>query len=193
MRSIRRRTKTSARSPSNAPAAAPVELQERAQPIARGRRQLRALERGLERGDHVELAAPGDRRAAGEVDRAELDRRPGQRADDRGGVVRIGERAQPGDRVADLGTAEEGGRPGAPERDVPLLERGGDQPALARGGAGEDADVLGPALPDASRLLDLAGDRLRLGPLVGAAPEPDRRLLDPRRPAATGGIGNASR
>ena len=54
-----------------------VELEELADPVARLRRDLRALERGLERGDHVELAPPGDRRAAGQVDRAQLDRAAG--------------------------------------------------------------------------------------------------------------------
>ena len=44
---------------------------------------LRTLERSLECRDHVELAAPRDRRAAGKVGGAKLDRRPGQGADHR--------------------------------------------------------------------------------------------------------------
>ena len=41
--------------------------------------------------------------AAGEVDRAQLDRRAGERAHDGAGVGRVGEQAQPGEHVADLG------------------------------------------------------------------------------------------
>ena len=54
-------------------------------------RELRALERGLQRRDHVELAPPRDRRAPRQVAGAQLDRRPGQRADDRRGVAGVGQ------------------------------------------------------------------------------------------------------
>ncbi len=85
----------------------PVELEEALDPLARLGLDLRALERRLAGGDHVELAPPRDRRQPREVDRAQLDRRPGQRPRRGGRVVGVGEHPQPGDRVADLGAAEE--------------------------------------------------------------------------------------
>ena len=60
-----------------------VELEEAEDPLARLGRQLRRLGRGDERADHVELAPPRDLHAAREVDRAQLDRRAGERAHDR--------------------------------------------------------------------------------------------------------------
>ena len=103
-----------------------VELEERDDPLARLGRDLRRLQRGAERGDHVELAPARDLGAAGEVDRAQLDRRARQRAHDRAGVAGIDQQPQPGQQVAHLGALEErrrarrGGRarraPRAPRR-----------------------------------------------------------------------------
>ena len=98
--------------------------------------------------------------------------------------VGVGEHPQPGERVADLGALEEGGVAGEAERHAALLERGGDQPALAPADAGDHADALGRHLAGGEQVLDLAGDRLRLRALVLAAPEPDRRPS--ARPAGSG-------
>ena len=65
-----------------------VELEEGLDPLARLGRDLRALQRRLAGGDHVDLAPPGDRRQPRQVGRAQLDRRPGQRPRRRGRVVR---------------------------------------------------------------------------------------------------------
>ncbi len=70
-------------------------------------------------------------RAPGQVDRAQLHRRAGQRPDRGRRVVGVGEHPQPRDRVADLGAMEERRSPGEPVGDVALLERCRDQPALS--------------------------------------------------------------
>ena len=67
---------------------------------------LRRLGRGGERGDHVELAPARDLHAARDVDRAQLDRRPRERAHDGAGVARVDEQPQPGEDVLDLGALE---------------------------------------------------------------------------------------
>ena len=98
------------------------------------------------------------------------------------GVGRVGEQAQPGDHVAHLRPLEEGAGAGEPERDAPLLERGGDASARlapARGTAITQIS-LGLHLAGGEQLLDVARDRLGLGPLVRAAPEADPR----RRPGS---------
>ena len=102
-----------------------VELEEHADPLARLGRDLRGLGRGGERADHVEFAAPRDLRAAGDVDRAQVDRRPGERAHDGGGVGGVGEQPQPGEHVADLRALEERGLADQLVRDGALLERDG--------------------------------------------------------------------
>ncbi len=119
-----------------------VQPQERLDPVARLRRQLRALERRLERRNHVELAPAGDRRDLREIDRAQVDRRARQRPDDRGSVGGIGEHPQPGERVADLRALEEGGVAGEAKRHAALLEGGGDQAALPPARARDHADSL---------------------------------------------------
>ena len=150
-----------------------VELQEGLDPVARLGRQLRALERGLERRDHVEPAPAGDRGASREVDRAKLHRRPGQRPDHRGGVGGVGEHPKPREHVADLGPLEQGGVAGESKRDRALLERGRRQPGLSPARADDHADRLGRDLARREQMLDLARGRLRLGPLAPAPPEPD--------------------
>ena len=161
-----------------------VQAQEGLDPVARLGRELRALERRLERRDHVELAPAGDRRHLREVDRAQVDRRPGERADDRGRVTGVGEHPQPGEHVAHLGTLEEGRVAGEPERDAALLERRGDQPALAPARAGDHADTLGADLAGGEQVLDLAGDGLGLGAVVLTAPEANRPGSAQRRAQA---------
>ena len=111
---------------------------------------------------------------AREVGGAQVDRRPGQRADDRGGVERVGEHPQPRERVADLRALEERGVAGHPERHAALLERRGDQPPLAPARADDHADPLGQRLARREQLLDLARGGLRLGALALAAPEAHR-------------------
>ncbi len=166
-----------------------VEAQEGVDPVAGLGRKLRALERRVERRDHVELAPSRDRRHPGEVHRAQLDRRPRQRADDGGRVVGIGEHAQPGERVADLRALEEGGVAGEAEGDVALLERGRHQAALAPARGDDHADRLGLDLARGQQVLDLARRGLGLGALAGAAPEADDVAGAPRRaPRAVAGI-----
>ena len=159
------------------PGGGPVQPEELADPVARLGRDLRALQRGLERRDHVELAAARDRGAARQVDRAQLHRRAAQRPDGRGRVGRVGEQPQPGDHVAHLGPQEERAGPGQPVRDPPLLERRGDRPRAPAAARHRDADPLHLRLARRQRRLDVARHRLRLGALVDAAPEahPGRR------------------
>ena len=137
------------------------------------RRHLRRLGGGGERGDHVELAAAGDLRAAGDVDRAQLDRRARERADDRRGVAGIGQQPHPGQQVTHLGTLEEGGVADQAVRHGALLERDGDRPPLACGLGDDHGDLTGGDLLPRDQPLDLGGDRLGLGALVLAAPELD--------------------
>src|SRR6187549_2915023 len=153
----------------------PVELQEGLDPLARLGRDLRALQRRLAARDHVGLAAPRDRRQPRQVGGAQPDRRPGQRPRRRRRVGRVGEDAQPGDRVADLGALEEGRRTGEVEGDAALLHRRRDRAAAGRRVVDQDADLLGRRA-GGDQVLGLAGDRLRLRALVGATPEADRRL-----------------
>ena len=86
-------------------------------------RELRRLERRRDAADHVELAAARELREPRDVDRAQLDRRPRQRAHHRAGVARVGEQPQPGEHVAHLGALEVGGRADHPER-APRAPRG---------------------------------------------------------------------
>ncbi len=154
-----------------------VELQEGLDPLPRLGRDLRAFQRRLAGGDHVELAPPRDRRQPRQVGGAQLDRRPGQRPRRGRRVVGIGEHPQPGDRVAHLGALEERRRAGEVEGDAALLHRRRDRPALGRRVVDQHADLLRRG-PGRQQVLDLAGHRLRLRPLVGAAPEPHRRLAE---------------
>ena len=135
-RSISRWTYRSGRVLSIADGAGAVQLEEHADPLARLGRHLRRLGRRLERGDHVELAPARDLGAAGDVHRAQLDRRAGQRAHDRGGVGRIGQQAQPGEHVADLGPVEERGRrpPAGGARRAPRARRRPPRPHGRRKG-----------------------------------------------------------
>ena len=87
-RSMSRWTKRSGRVVSSARGGLAVELEEGEDALARLGRQLRRLGRGDERADHVELAPPRDLDAAREVDRAQLDRRPRERAHHGAGVGR---------------------------------------------------------------------------------------------------------
>ena len=150
-----------------------VELEERADALARLGRDLRRLERGAERGDHVELAAAGDLGAAGDVDRAQLDRRAGERAHDGAGVAGVDEQPQPRQQVAHLGALEERRGAREPVRHRALLERDRHRLALVADRAHEHADVLGRDVLARDQPLDLGGDGLRLRALVVAAPERD--------------------
>ncbi len=96
------RASRSGRAASSAARRRAVQLQEALNPRPRLRRHLRRLERRAQRGDHVELAPPGDLDHAREIDLAQLDRRARQRAHDRRGVARIGQQPRPGDHVAHL-------------------------------------------------------------------------------------------
>ncbi len=147
-----------------------VELEEGPDPLPRLGLELGAVEGGFAGGDHVQLAAPGDRRQPRQVGGAQLDRRPGQRPRRRGRVVGGGEHPQPGDRVAHLGPLEQRRRPGEVEGDAPLFHSRGDGDALLAGVGDQHADLFrGGAGGD--QVLDLARHRLRLRALVGAAPE----------------------
>ena len=172
-----------------------VELQELPDPIAGLGRDLRALERGLQRGDHVELAAPGDRRAAGEVDRAQLHRRPAEGADRRGGVGGVGQESKPGDHVAHLGALEEGAGAAQPVGNAPLLERGGDRPRRASAARDGDADLLHLHLARGEGALDVASHGLGLGALVRPGPEanPSRRSGRSARNVGAAGRGRHHR
>ena len=91
----------------------PVELEEEDDPVARLGRDLRRLQGGGERRDHVELAPARDLGHPREVDRPQLDRRPRQRAHDRARVAGVDQQPQPGQQVAHLGALEERRRPAA--------------------------------------------------------------------------------
>ena len=173
-RSMRRWTNRSGRVVSSARGGLAVELQEAEDPLARLGRQLRRLGRGDERGDHVELAPPRDLHAAREVDRAQLDRRPRERAHDGAGVARVDEQPQPGEHVADLGALEERRRADEPVGHRALLERDGDRLALVAHRAHEHGDPLGRRRPRATSRSTSAATRLRLRALVRAAPEARR-------------------
>ena len=127
-----------------------VELQEGADPLPRLGLELGRVERRLAGGDHVLLAAAGDRRQPRQVAGAQLDRRPGQRPRRRGRVVGVGEHPQPGDRVAHLGPLEQRRRPGEVEGDAALLHRRGDRAALAAGSA-TTTQISSAAVPAATR------------------------------------------
>jgi hypothetical protein len=154
-----------------------VELHEGLDPLPRLGLELGAVEGGLAGGDHVLLAPPRDRRQPRQVAGTQFDRRPGQRPRHRRRVVGVGQRPQPGDRVAHLGPLEEGSGAGEVEGDAALLHRRRDGAALAGGGGDEDADLLRVGA-GGQQVLDLAGDGLGLGALVRALPEPDRWLSE---------------
>ena len=101
---------------------------------------------------------------------AQLDRRAREGAHDGAGVAGVDQQAQPGEHVLDLGALEERGRAGQVVGHRALLERDGDRLALVAHGAHEHPDLLGRH-PRAHEPLDLACRALRLGALVGAAPE----------------------
>jgi hypothetical protein len=147
-----------------------VEAQEGVDVLARLGRQLRRLRRCDEPGDHVELAPARDLHAAREVDGAQRHRRPRERAHDRARIGGVGEQAQPGEDVADLGLREHVGLADGPVGDRALLEGDGDVAALVAQRAHEHADALGRAAA-AHEPLDLGRDGLRLRALVGGAPE----------------------
>ena len=128
-----------------------VELEEGLDPLARLGLELGAVEGRLAGGDHVLLAAPGDRRQPRQVARAQLDRRPGQRPRRRGRVVGVGEDAQPGDRVAHLGPLEQRRRPGEVEGDAALLHRRRDRAALRWAGSATSTQISSGAVPPATR------------------------------------------
>ena len=167
--SIRRRTKTSARRSSIAAAAACR---------CAGRRWIRSRASGWNRGHRALLrrprpcpaAAAGDRRRPRQVAGAQLDRRPGQCPRRRRRVVETGEDAQPGDRVAHLGALEE--RPARPRwkgcRAPPSPPRPGRRSAATSATTAQIPSGVGAG---GDQVLDLAGQRLRLGALVAAAPE----------------------
>src|SRR5207244_2360503 len=92
----------------------------------------------LQRRDHVQLASPGNLSRAREVDRAELDGRPDQRANNGAGVVGVEQEPEPGKQIAYLGSVEECACSSDSKRDPPLLERSCDDPRFVAGGAYED-------------------------------------------------------
>ncbi len=148
-----------------------MELQERLDAVPGLRRKLGALEPGVKRRDHVQLASSGDRRAPRQVDRAQLDGRTGQGAHDRGGVGRVGQHSQPGEHVANLRPLKERGVAGEPEGDRALLERRRHEPRFAPSRSDDQADLFRANLPGREQMLDLPRGGLRLGSLPGAAPE----------------------
>ena len=85
---------------------AAVQLDEALDPFARLGRHLRGLGGGGEAEHEVELAPARDLDHARELDLAQLDRGPGERAHDGGGVLRIDQQPQPGEHVAHLGALE---------------------------------------------------------------------------------------
>ena len=153
-----------------------MQLQERLDPVAGLGRELGTLQGGLQRRDHVELAPPGDRGAAREVDGPKLDRRPGQGPDDGRRVGRVGQHPQPGEDVANLGPLEERRVAGEAEGDAALLERRGDEPRLAPTGAHDHAHGVGAHLARGEQVLDLARGGLGLGALTGGPPEANNRI-----------------
>ena len=151
----------------------PVELEEAVNPLARLGRNLRRLQRGGERTDHVELATAGDLGTAGDVDRAQLDRRPRERPHDGGGVTRIGEQPQPREQIADLRALKEGCLADEPVRDRALLQRDRQRLALDRD-LGDEHRHLGRSDAVArDQPFDLDRDRLCLRAVVGTSPQLD--------------------
>ena len=134
-------------------------------------RDLRRLDRRRQRRDHVELAPAGDLRAARDVDRAQLDRRPGQRAHDRAGVGGVGQQPQPRQHVADLGPLEERRLADQPVRDRALLQRHAHRLALVGDLGDEHRHPAGSDRVARQQVLDVDRHRLGLGALVGAAPQ----------------------
>ena len=147
-----------------------VQAQEGARPVTALLGELRALERRRDRARHVELAAPGELRQPRDVDGTQLHGRARERAHHGAGVRRVGERAQPGEHVADLGALEVGGGAAGARRQRALLERRGDRGALGLDGAHQHADLV-RWRPAGDQLLGLGCHGLRLGALGAAAPE----------------------
>lgn len=83
-----------------------MQLEEALDPFARLGRDLRRLGGGAEPEHEVELAPPRDLDDARELDLAQLDGRPRERAHDGGGIAGIDEQPQPGEHVAHLGALE---------------------------------------------------------------------------------------
>ena len=175
-RSIRRPMNTSGSTAVELGAALAVQLDEALDAFARLGRDLRRLGGGgrARRPDRACAARHLDH--AREVDLAQLDRRAGERAHDRGGVLRIDEQAHPGEHVAHLGALEERRRRAAPPwRARPRRGRDSRRPGhsprirgrMAEPGAGlrswVDADRLGrsPADRRAGRRLAAARGRAR--------------------------------
>jgi hypothetical protein len=121
-----------------------VQLQKHADPLPGLGGNLRRLGGRRQGRHHVELAAPRDLRAPSDVHRAQVDRGPGKRPDDGGGIARIDQEAQPGQYVADLGPLEERRLAHHPMRDCPLLKRHGDGLTVVDDARDEDRD--GPGL-----------------------------------------------
>ena len=151
-----------------------MQRQELADAVARLRRDLRRLQRGGERGDHVELAPARDLRAAREVDRLQLDRRPRQRAHD-GAARRPGRSAAAATRAGRAprcaGRRPRRRRAGGAPRAPPARPRppGPRARSSARARAIRSRrDALAADQP-----LDVGGDALRLRALVRRAPERD--------------------
>ena len=170
-----------------------IELEEHQDPLARLGRDLGRFRRRCEGGDHVELAPARDLRAARDVDRPQLDRRTGERADDRRGVRGISEQAQPREHVADLCPLEERRLPDQPVRYGPLLKRDRHRLPLTRDLRDKHRDLAWGDALTSEQALDLRGHRLRLGAIVRRPPERDRPTprRRPRHRRAEQGPGNA--
>ena len=170
-----------------------VELEEAEDPLARLGRQLRRLGRGDERADHVELAPPRDLHAAREVDRAQLDRRAGERADDGARVGGVDEQPQPREHVLDLGALEERrrARQAVRARRAPRAPRRPPGPRCAPSARAPRS--RSGAHPRADEPLDLGRDGLGLGALVRRAPEAHLAAGRGRRGACRRGRRSAGR
>ena len=104
----------------------PVKLQECVEPFTGLRRDPWALQRGFTGGNEIELAASRDHGQLGQVNRAELDRWPGERPGNRATVGGVRERPQPGDRIPDLWRAKQGRAAGETDGHTTVLDRRAD-------------------------------------------------------------------
>ena len=170
--------KTSGSTASSSAAARRCSSSEALDPFACLRRHLRRLARGRQPEHEVELAPPRDLDHPREIDLSQLDRRAGERAHDRGGVLWIDQQPHPGEHVAHLRPPEEAavllGRSGGAQG-----RRGDSRPGHSpriRGSAHHPGYALGVDLID-------WGAAQRVGELVAGSPPPGGVRADGRRAA----------